>query len=436
MSHIIAIIGRPNVGKSTLFNRILGAREAIVHDQPGVTRDRHYGEAEWAGKQFTLIDTGGFVPKSTDLFERAIREQAEIAISEASEIIFLVDATEGITPLDAELAAILRKSKKKIHLVVNKVDNETREMDAPQFFSLGLGEPIPISAIAGRRIGDFLDALTGNISANGEDTADDKRLHLAIVGKPNVGKSSIVNALLGAERHIVTDIPGTTRDAIDSVLKFHGREIVLIDTAGLRRRSRIKESIEFYGTLRALKSIDRCDVAVLVVDGFAGMDKQDLRILEAIVERRRGALIAVNKWDLVEKNDKTAAQYEKAIRAMLRVYDYVPMLFVSALTKQRLVKIMEMAETIHDEVRKRIATNKLNSVLREEIDAKPPSSSTGKEVKIKYITQVGTEPPTFTFFVNEPKLIAEKFKRFLEGRIRRHFGFDGVPLTLHFRRRR
>ncbi len=435
MSHILAIVGRPNVGKSTLFNRILGARDAIVHDDPGVTRDRHYGTADWSGKTFTVIDTGGYVPRSDDLFERAIREQAKIAIDEASAIVFLVDGLAGVTPIDEEIASILRKAKKKIYLVVNKIDNERRESDTSQFFKLGLGEPISMSALGGRKIGDFLDTVTETFLSGDGDQDTDKRLKLAIIGKPNVGKSSLVNALLGKERNIVTEIPGTTRDAIDSILKYQKEEILLIDTAGLRRKSRIKESVEFYSTLRSLKSIDRCDIAVLVVDVEAGVDRQDLRILESIIERHRGIVIAANKWDIVEKDDRTAKVYEQALRKLLRIYDYVPIVFISALKKQRVFKLIELVKNVDKEQRKRISTNKLNSLLLEEIQMKPPSSSTGKEIKINYITQVKTAPPAFAFFSNEPKLIEERYKRFLEGRLREHFGFEGVPISLYFRKK-
>jgi GTPase len=435
MSRIVAIIGRPNVGKSTLFNRIVGSREAIVDDMPGVTRDRLYATTEWAGKSFTLIDTGGYVTDSTDVFEQAIREQAEIAIDEAASVIFVVDATTGITPLDEEIADILRKSNKKIHLVVNKVDNEMREFDAAPFFKLGLGEPITLSALVGRKIGDFLDLITRLFSTNDERDEQDTRLKLAVVGKPNVGKSSLVNALLGVPRNIVTDIPGTTRDAIDSILKYQKEEIVLIDTAGLRRKSRLKESVEFYSTLRSLKSIDRCDVAICMVDAEAGIDKQDLRIIETIVERHRGLILAANKWDAVEKDDQTAKAYEIALRQLLRIYDYIPVVFISALHKQRIFKVVELAKTVFAEQTKRIPTNKLNKVLSEAVRAHSPSSSTGKEIKLNYFTQVKTNPPAFAFFANEPKLIEENYKRYLENKLRQHFGFVGVPISIYFRKK-
>ena len=435
MSHILAIVGRPNVGKSTLFNRIVGSRDAIVHDDPGVTRDRHYALTEWAGKSFTIIDTGGYVPESEDVFERAIREQAEIAINEASAVIFVVDAVAGITSLDEELAAILRKSEKKIHLIVNKVDSSNREGESGQFYKLGLGEPITISALLGRKIGDFLDEVTGSFSSNDQEDEKDTRLKLAIVGKPNVGKSSFVNAVLGKPRAIVTNIPGTTRDSIDSVLNYQKEEILLIDTAGLRRKSRVKESVEFYSTLRSLKSIDRCDVAVLLVDVEAGIDRQDLRILESIIERRRGTIIAANKWDLVEKNDQTAKEYEKSLRHLLRMYDYVPIIFISAMEKQRMYKAVDLAKKVFAEQQKRVPTNKLNTLLLKDIQISPPSSSSGKEIKLNYITQVKTNPPAIAFFANEPKLISEQYKRFLENKLREHFGFEGVPISIYFRKK-
>ena len=435
MSHILAIVGRPNVGKSTLFNRIIGTRDAIVDDKPGITRDRHYAATIWAGKPIVVIDTGGFVPKSKDIFERAIREQAEIAIKEASAVIFVVDAVAGITGLDEELASILRKSEKKIHLVVNKVDHDGREPSSGQFYKLGLGEPITLSALLGRNIGDFLDDVTDGLSANGEERSDDDRLNLAVVGKPNVGKSSFVNAVLARTRAIVTEIPGTTRDSIDSILKYQKEEIVLIDTAGLRRKSRIEESVEFYSALRTLKSIDRCDVAVLMLDVQIGVDRQDLRILESIIERKRGTIIAVNKWDLVEKNDRTAKEYETALRRLLRMYDYVPVIFISALEKQRVYKVIDIAKKVHAEQQKRIPTGKLNAAMLNAFRSSPPSSPTGKEIKLNYLTQVKTNPPAITFFVNDPKLVEENYKRFLENKLRENFGFEGVPLTLYFRKK-
>jgi GTP-binding protein len=383
----------------------------------------------------TLIDTGGYVPDSTNVFEQAIREQAQMAIEEADAVLFMVDATAGITPLDVELAKILRRAQKKIFVVVNKVDSETREPEVSQFYTLGLNDPLSISALGGRKIGDFLDAVTASFPAQSGEEEADVRIKIAIIGKPNVGKSSFVNALLGKMRNIVTDVPGTTRDSIDSVVRYQDEEVVLIDTAGLRRRSRIKENIEFYSTLRALKSIDRCDVAVLMADASAGIDKQDLRILDATVERKCGVIIAVNKWDTIEKDDLTAREFEKAIKIFLRIHDYIPVIFISALTKQRIFKVIDLAKEVFSEKIKRVETNKLNKFLLREIEDKPPSSKSGREISIKYITQVKSNPPAFSFFTNVPSMIEESYKRFLEGRIRRHFGFRGVPLTLYFKKK-
>ncbi|HTY11139.1 MAG TPA: ribosome biogenesis GTPase Der [Bacteroidota bacterium] len=435
-NHLIAIIGRPNVGKSTLFNRIVGSQDAIVHDQPGVTRDRHYANAEWCGKTFTLIDTGGFVPKSEEVFEKAIREQSKIAMEEADEIIFVVDANDGITHVDREIASILRKSNKQVILAVNKIDNAASETNAAEFHSLGLGDPTPISALGGRQIGDFLDIITKNISTDGKDRSDDDRLKLAVVGKPNVGKSSLVNAIIGEERTIVTPVAGTTRDPIDTVLKHFGEEIVMIDTAGLIKKKRIRESVEFYSTVRTLKSIERCNVAVVLFDASERIEKQDLMIVQSVIERNRGAVIAVNKWDLVaDKDNATAKNFEKAIRDKLRLYDYIPFVFISAKTKQRVFRVIELAKLVHAERSKRIGTSELNKMLLDDIHHYPPSTKTGKDVKLNYVTQVKSLPPIFTFFASEPALIGDNYKRYLENKIREHWGFVGVPLTLQFRRK-
>lgn len=435
-TRIVAIIGRPNVGKSTLFNRILGAREAIVDDVSGVTRDRKYSEAEWAGRRFTIIDTGGYVPASDDVFEKAIREQAEIAIQEADSIIFVLDALSGVTPLDAELANILRKVDKPVHCVVNKVDSEGREMLAHEFYELGLGEPIPISALAGRRIGDFLDRLTAGLPPEGgEDRPPGVTLRIAIIGKPNVGKSSLVNALVGKKRHVVTEVPGTTRDPVDSIVNFHGESYVLVDTAGLRKKRRVAESLEFYSALRTLKSIERSDVAVIVLDAVRGVDHQDLHIISTALGRNRPSLLVVNKWDLVEKETNTALVYERAIREHLGLYDFLPVVFVSALTKQRIAKVLEIAKGLNANQEKKIDTSELNEVLLAEIRRTPPSNKGPKEIKIKYVTQVKTRPPVFSFFCNNPKLVEETYRRFLINRIREHFGFEGVPVKVVFKQK-
>ncbi|MCI0706497.1 MAG: ribosome biogenesis GTPase Der [Ignavibacteriae bacterium] len=433
-SNIIAIVGRPNVGKSTLFNRLIGERVAIVHDFPGVTRDRKYAEAEWAGKRFTIIDTGGFIPKAENAIERAIREQAEIAIQEADSVLFLVDAKDGVLELDRDIANILRKTEKKVHLVVNKIDSAKQELHKNEFFELGLGEPFSISALGGRQIGDFLDVITSSFPKNGTE-GEDERLRVAIIGKPNVGKSSLVNALLGKNRNVVTDIPGTTRDPIDSMLKYQGEEIILVDTAGLKKRKQMLESLEFYSALRTLKSIERSDVAVILFDAQRGIDKQDQHIVETALERRRASIIAVNKWDMIEKETNTALHIEQVIRKQLGMYDFLPIVFISALTKQRIAKVIDLARQVHTDQIKRIETSDLNDALLPDIERNPPKSSSPKEIKIKYITQLKTKPPLFAFFCNHPKLVQESYKRFLENRLREHFGFQGVPLSLIFKQK-
>ncbi len=431
---LVAIVGRPNVGKSTLFNRIIGKRAAIVDDMPGVTRDRHYADAEWAGKSFVLVDTGGFVPHSDDVFEAAIREQAGIAIEEADVIVFVVDVLSGLLAQDQDVAEILRKSRKRVLLVVNKIDSEHREIGLHEFHSLGLGDPISVSAIGGRGIGDLLDHVTSGFSPADEE-ADHTRIHVAVVGKPNVGKSSFVNALLQQERHIVTDVPGTTRDPIDAHVRLHGEELVLIDTAGLRRKSKVKENVEFYSTVRTIKSIERCDVAIVLIDAQQGLEHQDLRIVDMVIARKRGIVVAVNKWDLIEKDEHTSRHMERALKDRLRIHDYVPIVFISALKGQRTHKALEIAREVSIERARRIQTHALNELLGEDIRAVPPKSRSGKEIKIKYITQVRENPPVFAFYCNEPTLIDDGYRRYLENRMRDHFPFRGVPISLTFKQK-
>lgn len=431
---IVAIVGRPNVGKSTLFNRIVGVRQAIVHDEPGVTRDRHYAETDWAGREFVLIDTGGYVPESEDVFERAIREQVRMSIEEAAVIVFVVDGQQGLIPLDMDLANMLRRSRKKVVLAVNKIDSQKWEMNPAEFYELGLGDPQPVSAISGRASGDLLDLIVEGFPEPVEEDESD-HMALAIIGRPNVGKSSITNALLGKERSIVTDVPGTTRDAIDSDLTYEGRRITLIDTAGLRRKSKVKENVEFYSTLRTIKSIQRCDVALCLLDGSVGLTHQDIDVLNEAVRFNKGVVIAVNKWDLVEKDEKTADILTKEIYAKVKMYDYIPVIYVSALTKQRVVKTLDLCLEVYAERSKRVSTSALNDQLLEILRATPPPATpTGKQVKFFYVTQVRESPPVIVLFANEPKHIPESYRRFVERRIREIWSFKGVPLTVQFRK--
>ncbi|MFA5833177.1 MAG: ribosome biogenesis GTPase Der [Bacteroidota bacterium] len=434
---IVAIVGRPNVGKSTFFNRLIGMQTAIVDDAPGITRDRHYAEAEWTGKPFTIIDTGGFVPDSDEVFEKAIREQTQIAIEEADKIIFLVDGKEGITYIDKELANILRRENKKVILVVNKVDSAREETNSAQFHTLGLGELYTIGALGGRKIGDFLDVLTQEFTIDLDDKKEDSQMRIAIIGKPNVGKSSMVNALIGKERSIVTPIAGTTRDSIDSIYNLNGEEVLLVDTAGLMRKSKIRQNVDFYSTLRTLKAIDRCNIAIILFDASIPLEKQDFRIVQTAAEKNIGVVLGINKWDAVEgKDTNSTIRYEESLREKLRQYDYIPVLFVSAKTKQRLPKLIDLAKTVHTNRAMRIPTSSLNDTLLPDVQRYPPSTKTGKDIKLNYVTQVKTSPPVFAFFANEPDLVSESYKGFLRNRIRHHYGFIGVPLILVFKKKR
>lgn len=432
---LVAIVGRPNVGKSTLFNRLLGKREAIVDDQSGVTRDRNYGECDWNGKRFRLIDTGGYVPDSADLFESAIREQVEVAIAEADSIIFLVDVKAGVNPIDKIIVDLLRQSNKPYFLVANKVDAEIHVPQANEFYNLGVKTIYDISALSGRRTGDLLDDITKDFPEENQ-IEEDKRLKIAIVGRPNVGKSSLTNALLGAERSIVTDIPGTTRDSLDSILKYYGEEIVLIDTAGLRKKKKVEESIEFFSNLRTFKAISESDVTVVLIDALVGFEKQDQKIIDEVVRWRRGLIIAVNKWDLIEKETNTAHQFEITIKEKLGSVDYAPVIFISALTKQRIYKLIDLCKKVQEDRIKKIPTSELNDTILAEIERNPPPASpSGKEIKIKFISQVGEHYPIFLFFANYPKHIPEHYRKFLERTLRRIYGFEGVPITLSFRQK-
>jgi GTP-binding protein len=430
---LVAIVGRPNVGKSTLFNRIIEERHAIVEGVPGVTRDRLYAKGEWAGIVFQLVDTGGIVPDSDDVFESAIREQAMLAIDEADVILFVVDGRDGLTPIDSEIGGMLRSSKKPVVLVVNKCDNASGDLNASEFYALGLGDPFAISALNGRSTGDFLDLVVSHL--RDDEQMEDSRLKIAIVGRPNVGKSSLTNALLGKDRMVVTPIAGTTRDAIDSVLTYYGEQIVLIDTAGLRRRSQIKESIELFSTMRTSRAIDRCDVAIVIVDAVQGLEAQDKRVIAEVVEARKGIIIALNKWDLVEKDTKTADAFIQKIHEDLPTLDYVPIVTISALTKQRITKLIEMAKKIQERRCVRIPTHELNEELIAMLERTPPPSVKARDLRINYVTQVKTEPPLFAFFLNFPELLPEAYKRFIERQLRKLHDLEGVPISFVFRKK-
>lgn len=459
---IAAIVGRPNVGKSSLFNRLIGKKIAIVHDSPGVTRDRNYGEVEWNGFKFFLIDTGGYVPVSKDIFESAIREQVQISIEEADIVLFVVDAKSGIMPLDLDIAEILRKEidkkgiDKKVILVINKVDKTSDEINRPDFFRLGLGDPVEVSALVGRKSGDLLDLIISKLQSGKPekfDELDKSAIKFAIIGRPNVGKSSISNSLTQTKRNIVTNIPGTTRDSIDSVLKYYGKEITLIDTAGLRRKNRIQrsESLEFFSAIRTHRSIDRCDVAIIVIDATHIMskmsrykylelatfklDKEDIEIINHAAELKKGILIVINKWDLIEKESKTAKLFEEKVKEHLRTYDYLPFIFTSALTNQRISKIIDSAVIVYDERTKTVKTSELNNKLNKIISETPPKSKSHKEVKINYISQLQSTPPVIGFYCNHPDEIDSNYKKFLEKKIRSFWGFKGVPLTLVFKKK-
>ncbi len=434
MKPIVAVVGRPNVGKSTLFNRLIGQPLAIVEDSPGTTRDRLYADSEWNGRAFTVVDTGGLVFDESGEVEWKVREQAQIAIAEADVIVFMVDASTGLTAADWEAADLLRRTKKPLILAANKADNEERRQAALEFYQLGLGDPIPISALHGTGTGDLLDAITASFAPEVVEEADEA-IRVAIVGRPNVGKSSLLNALLGEERAIVSEIPGTTRDAIDTRLDWGGQPIVLIDTAGIRRRGRIEPGVEKYSVLRAMRAIQRADVAVLVLDGVDGPTAQDAHIAGYILEEMKSVVVAVNKWDLVPKDSHTMHQYTQVVRAALRFMDYVPVLFISAKTGQRVGQVLDMALRVRDERLVRLSTAELNDIVRSAVARQAPPTKAGKALKFYYATQPSVDPPTFVFFVNDKELVHFSYVRYLENQIRERYPFTGTPLRMLFRGR-
>ena len=434
MSYTVAIVGRPNVGKSTLFNRLVGERQAIVDDFSGVTRDRHYGVSDWGGRNFNVIDTGGFVAHSDDVFEKAIRSQVDIAIEEASLILMMVDVTTGITDLDDDIVRKLRKVSKRVFIVVNKVDNAKRQLMAAEFYGLGFEHTYFVSSITGSGTGELLDALVEEIPMAEDLPIEEEEVpHFAIVGQPKVGKSTLLNALVGEDRNIVTNVAGTTRDAIHTRYKMYGKDFVLVDTAGIRKKSAVKEDLEFYTVIRAIKAIDEADVCLLLIDANTGIESQDLSILSTIQRKKKGLVILVNKWDMVEKDTNTLKYYEESVRHRIAPFRDVPIIFVSAKDKIRIFKAMEAALQVYENKKIKVPTSKLNDIMLPIIEAFPPPMVRGNFIKVKYITQLPSRTPSFAFFTNYPKDIKDSYRNFLENKLREHFQLSGVPINIFFR---
>lgn len=433
MSNLVAIVGRPNVGKSTLFNRLIGTRQAIIDDFSGVTRDRQYGFTDWGGKSFTVVDTGGFVDSTDDIFEKEIRRQVQIAIQEASVLIFMVDVATGITDLDENMAKMLRKTDKPVCLVVNKVDNFDRQMEANEFWSLGFDKTFFISSVTGSGTGDLLDEVIEHIQH--EEKVETTFPKFAVIGQPNAGKSSLINALLNEDRNIVTEIAGTTRDTIHSHYNKFGLEFLLIDTAGIRKKHKVHEDLEFYSVMRAINAIDESDVVLLIIDATMGIEAQDMALFRLAQKRNKGILLLINKWDLIEKETNTARDYEKQIKEKIAPFSDVPVLFISAKEKVRIFQAVDKAVEVFQNRQQKIKTSVLNDLLLEDIDRNPPPSHKGRYVKIKYITQLPTYFPAFAFFCNNPKYVKENYRNYLENRLREHFNFTGIPIGIFFRQK-
>lgn len=433
MGNIIAIVGRPNVGKSTLFNRITGTRDAIVDETEGVTRDRHYGRSEWNGIEFSVIDTGGYVPRSDDIFEEEIRKQVHLAIAEADLILFMVDVTVGITDLDESMAGMLRKTRKKVIMVVNKVDNHQRIYEAQEFYKLGIEPLFCVSCLSGSGTGDLLDEAVKDFGPGTEEAEDSDIPRFTIVGRPNVGKSSLLNTLIGEERNIVTPVSGTTRDSIESRYRKFNYDFYLVDTAGLRKKGKVQEDLEFYSVMRSIRAIEKSDVCFLMLDATRGIEAQDLNIFELIRKNRKGVVVVVNKWDLIEKDHHTHENFKKAILEKTAPFQDIPILFISAIHKQRILQVLEKGLEVFRNRSRRIPTSKLNEVMLEAIARHEPPSVKGKFVKIKYVTQLPSPTPAFAFFCNLPQYIREPYKRYLENQLRQHFSLTGVPMQIYFR---
>ena len=433
---LVAIVGRPNVGKSTLFNRLVGMRQAIVDDISGVTRDRHYGRCEWCGREFSVVDTGGYTTNSDDVFEAAIREQVQIAINEADVILFMVEAATGVTDYDAEIADVLRRARKPVILAVNKVDSGEKMYDSYQFYSMGLGELFSISAANGSGTGDLLDAIVKVLPEDVQTEDPYAGLsRIAIVGKPNVGKSSLTNALLGTDRNIVTPVAGTTRDAIETYYNKFGHEFMLVDTAGIRRKAKVHEDLEFYSVMRSIRAIEHSDVCIMMIDATTGMEAQDMNIFNLILKNRKGVVLVVNKWDLFIKDSNTLKQYEQTLRARLAPFTDVPIIFTSVLKMTRIQDVLDAVTKVYDNYSRKISTARINEAMLPIIEETPPPSIKGKYVKIKYITQLPTKFPAFAFFCNLPQYIKEPYKRFLENKLRENFELTGCPIQIFFRQK-
>jgi GTPase len=430
----VAIVGRPNVGKSTLFNRITGERKSIVDDQSGVTRDRVYGESDWGGIKFNIIDTGGFVPRSEDVFESAIRDQVKIAMKEANVLLFVVDVTTGITFLDDEIAMMLRKSDKKVLVVVNKVDNHQRLLDSHEFYSLGFELMFPLSSINGSGTGELMDAIIEDMEKQEEEILNDDIPKIAIIGQPNAGKSSLINIFLGEDRNVVTDIAGTTRDSIHTRFNKFNKDILLIDTAGIRRKAKVHEDLEFYSVIRAIKALDEADVCVLMIDASKGVTAQDISIFALAARKKRGIVIVVNKWDLIpNKEANTVKQYEEMIRDRIAPFRDVPIVFTSVTEKQRVLKVLDYALDVYENKKRKIPTSKLNDVMLKVVERNQPPVVKGKSVNIKFVTQLPSTTPSFAFFCSNPKYIRDAYKNYLENQLREKYNFTGVPINIFFR---
>ena len=431
---LVAIVGRPNVGKSTLFNRLVGMRQAIVDETAGVTRDRHYGKCEWCGTEFSVVDTGGYTSNSDDVFEEAIRRQVVIAVEEADVVLFMCEAATGITDYDEEIADLLRRSRKPVVLCVNKVDTGEKMYDAYDFYGLGLGEVWTISAANGSGTGDLLDEIVRVLPEDSPEEEDHADIpHIAIVGRPNVGKSSLTNALLGEERNIVTPVAGTTRDSISTYYNKFGHEFMLVDTAGMRKRAKVTEDLEFYSVLRAMRTIEHSDVCILMIDATLGMEAQDMNIFNIIQKNRKGCVIVVNKWDLFEKESNTMRDYTEALKSRLAPFSDIPIVFTSVINKQRILEVLNAAAHVAENMKRRISTSELNDAMLPEIENYPPPAWKGKYIKIKYVTQLPTRTPQFAFFCNLPQWVKDPYKRFLENKLREHFDFTGCPIQVYTR---